>query len=69
VQRPLTSRPRGWPAGQTPCSAGPTLKPLAVGLHGHALKEAIIRSPKLEVGLGGRPAMWLGWPTPGMLPT
>jgi hypothetical protein len=43
VQRPLTSGPRGWPAG-------PTLPPLMGWLHGLALQEAVIRNPKLEVG-------------------
>jgi hypothetical protein len=43
VQRPLTSGPRGWPAG-------PTLQPLVGLLHGHALQEAVTRNLKLEVG-------------------
>jgi hypothetical protein len=43
VQRPLTSGPRGWPAG-------PTLQPLMGLLHGHALQEAVTRNLKLEVG-------------------
>jgi hypothetical protein len=53
VQRPLTSGPRGWPAG-------PTLPPLMGWLHGLALQEAVTRNPKLEVRHGGHPAMWLG---------
>jgi hypothetical protein len=50
VQRPLTSGPRRWPAGKTPCPVGPTLQPRASWLHGHALQEAVTRNPKLEVG-------------------
>jgi hypothetical protein len=42
VQRPLTSGPRGWPAG-------PTLQPLVGLLHGHALQEVVTRNSKLEV--------------------
>jgi hypothetical protein len=43
VQRPLTSGPKGW-------TTGPTLQPFTSLLHGHALQEAVIRNPKLEVG-------------------
>jgi hypothetical protein len=50
VQRPLTSGPNGWPAGQTPWWASPTLQPLMGLLHGHALQEAVRRNLKLEVG-------------------
>jgi hypothetical protein len=49
VQRPLTSGPRGWPAGQTPWLAGPTLLPLMSLLHGHALQEVVLKNPKPEV--------------------
>jgi hypothetical protein len=49
VQRPLTSGPRGWPAGQTPWLAGPTLQPLTGLLHGHTFQEAVIRNPMIEV--------------------
>jgi hypothetical protein len=42
VQRPLTSGPWGW-------LTGPTLQPLMGLLQGHALQEAVIRNPKLEV--------------------
>jgi hypothetical protein len=49
VQRPLTSGPRGWLAGQTPRPVGPTLEPLMGYLHGHALLEVTTRNPKLEV--------------------
>jgi hypothetical protein len=41
VQRPLTSGPNGWLAGQTPWWASPTLQPLVGLLHGHALQEAV----------------------------
>jgi hypothetical protein len=48
VQRPLTSGPRRWPAGQTPWSAGPTFQPLMGLLHRQALQELVIRNLKLE---------------------
>jgi hypothetical protein len=57
VQRPLTSGPKGWPAGQTPWAVGPTLQPLVGLLHGHGLQEAVTRNPKLEVG--GSRTSWL----------
>jgi hypothetical protein len=50
VQRPLTSGPSVWPAGQTPWPTDPTLQPLVGLLHGHALQEAVTRNQKLEVG-------------------
>jgi hypothetical protein len=53
VQRPMTSGPRGCPAGQTPLPAGPTLQPLMGWLHGDTLQEAVERNPKLKV-VGGR---------------
>jgi hypothetical protein len=49
VQRPLTSGPKGWPAGQTPWPTDPTFQPLTDWLHRHALQEAVTRNPKLEV--------------------
>jgi hypothetical protein len=55
VQSLLTSGPRGWPAGSP-------YQPLMGWLHGHALQEAIIKKPKLEVGPDGSSAMWLGRP-------
>jgi hypothetical protein len=54
---PLTSGPRGWPAGQTPCLVGPTFHPLTNWLHGHALQEAVTRNSKLEVS-----GSWTWWP-------
>jgi hypothetical protein len=48
VKRPLTSGPRGWPAGQTPWPIGPTLQPLTGLLHRHTLQEAVTRNLKLE---------------------
>jgi hypothetical protein len=57
VQRPLTSEPRGWPAGQNPWPAGLTFQPLADWLHGHALQEAVTWNPKLKVG--GSQTRWL----------
>jgi hypothetical protein len=50
VQRPLTSGPRGWPAG-------PTLQPLTGWLRGDTLPEAVEGNPKLKVGGGQTP--WL----------
>jgi hypothetical protein len=58
VQRPLTSGPRGWPAGQTPWPVGPTLQPFVGLLHGHTLQEAVTRNMNLEVG-----ASQTWWPT------
>jgi hypothetical protein len=49
VQRSLTCGPREWLAGQTPWPTDPTLQPLVSWLHGHALLEAVIRNPKVEV--------------------
>jgi hypothetical protein len=63
VQRPLTSGPRGWPAG-------PTLKPLMGLLHRHTLLGAVTWNPNLKVG-----GSWTRWPTytgrptPGVLQT
>jgi hypothetical protein len=50
--RPLTSGPRGWSTGQTPCLAGPTLQPLAGQLHGDTVQEAVIGNSKPKVGGG-----------------
>jgi hypothetical protein len=50
VQKPQTSGPWGWPAGQTPWLVGPTLQPLVGSLNGHTLQEAVTRNLKLEVG-------------------
>jgi hypothetical protein len=50
MQRPLTSWPRGWPAG-------PTLQPLLGWLRGDTLQEAVEGNPKLKVGGGRTP-----WP-------
>jgi hypothetical protein len=50
VQRLLTSGPKGWPTSQTPWLTGPNLQPLMGLLHRHALKEAVTKNPKLEVG-------------------
>jgi hypothetical protein len=57
VQRPLTSGPRRWPAGQTPWPASPTFQPLVGWPHRHDLQEAITRNPKLEVS-----GSWTRWP-------
>jgi hypothetical protein len=56
VQRPLTSGPRGWPAGQTPWLTGPTLQPLMGLLQGHALQGVVSRNLKLEVS--GSQTQW-----------
>jgi hypothetical protein len=58
VQRLLTSGPRGWPAGQTPWLAGPTLQPLVGWLRSDTLQEVVVGNPKLKVGGGQTP-----WPT------
>jgi hypothetical protein len=52
VQRPLTSGPKGLPAGQTPWPAGPTLLPLTGCLHGDTIQEMVEGNPKLKVGGG-----------------
>jgi hypothetical protein len=52
VQRPLTSEPRGWPAGQTPWPTDPSLQPLAGQLHDDTLQEEVTGNPKLKVGGG-----------------
>jgi hypothetical protein len=65
VQRPLTSGPRGWPTGQTPLPASPTLQPLAGWLHGDKLQEAVEGNPQLKEGAGrtpSQPTTWLGRP-------
>jgi hypothetical protein len=73
VQRPLTSGPREWLAGQTPWPVGPILQPLMGSLHGDTLQEAVEGNPKLKVGEGelhGQSAMWQASRPPlGMLPT
>jgi hypothetical protein len=46
VQRPLTSGPWEWPAGQTPLPAGPTLQPLVGWLCSDTLQEAVVGNPK-----------------------
>jgi hypothetical protein len=53
VHGPLTSGPRGWPADQTPCPAGPPLQPLIGWLQGDTLQETVEGNPKLKVS-GGR---------------
>jgi hypothetical protein len=57
VQRPLTSGPRGWPAGQTPWLANPSLQSLTGWLHGDALHEAVEGNPKLKVSGGQTPCL------------
>jgi hypothetical protein len=52
VQRSLTSRPREWPADQTPWPVGPTLQPLMGWLRGDTLQEIVEGNPKLKVGGG-----------------
>jgi hypothetical protein len=47
---------QGWPSGQTPWPAGPTLQSLTGWLHEHALQEAVTRNPKLEVS--GSQTQW-----------
>jgi hypothetical protein len=57
VQRLVTNGHRGWPVGQTPCSASPTKQPLMCWLCGDTLQEAVEENPKLMVGGGKTP--WL----------
>jgi hypothetical protein len=57
VQMPLTSGPRGWPAGQTPWPTGPTLQPLVGRLHGDTLQEAVTWNLNQKVG-----GEWTSWP-------
>jgi hypothetical protein len=64
VQRPLTSGPRGLPAGQTPWPASPTLQPLMGWLHGDILQEAVEGNPKLKVGGGRTPWTPINTPLP-----
>jgi hypothetical protein len=53
VQRPMSSRPSGWPTSQTPWMANTTLQPLTGWPCGDTLQEAVEGNPKLKVG-GGR---------------
>jgi hypothetical protein len=58
VQRPMTSGPRGWPAG-------PTLEALMGWFYSDTLQEAVEGNPILKVSGGelhGRLATWLGQP-------
>jgi hypothetical protein len=57
VQRPLTSGPKAWPAGQTHWPVGPTLQHLVGWLCGDTLQEAVEGNPKLKVDGGQTP-----WP-------
>jgi hypothetical protein len=68
VQRPLTCRPSGWPAGQTPWLAGPTLQPPVSFFGGDALQEVVEWNSRLGVG-GGRDPWLADRPTPNELPT
>jgi hypothetical protein len=49
----------GWPTGEIPWLASPTLQPIVGWLQRHALQEVITRNLKLEIRLGGRKATWL----------
>jgi hypothetical protein len=51
VQRPLTSGPRGWPAG-------PTMQPHTGWLCSDTVQEAVEGNPRLKVSGGQTP-----WPT------
>jgi hypothetical protein len=57
VQRPLTSGPRGWPVGQTPLLANPTLQPLMSQLHDDTLQEMVTGNLKPKVSGGRTPWM------------
>jgi hypothetical protein len=55
VQRLLISGPNGWPTGETPWLAGPTLQRLTDWLHCDTLQEAVEENPKLKVSGGETP--------------
>jgi hypothetical protein len=57
VQWPLTCGPSGWPTGQTPWPAGPTLQSPMSFLGSDALQEAVEWNPMPRVGGGCAP--WL----------
>jgi hypothetical protein len=52
VQRPLMCGPSGWPGGQTPWPANPTLQPPMSFLGGDALQEAVEWNPRPGVSRG-----------------
>jgi hypothetical protein len=56
VQRPLTCGPSGWPTGQTPWPANPTLQPPVSFLGGDALQEEVEWNPR--PGVGGERSPW-----------
>jgi hypothetical protein len=56
VQRPLTCGPSGWPTGQTPWWADPTLQHSVSFLGGDAIQDMGEWNPRPGVG-GGR-APW-----------
>jgi hypothetical protein len=57
VQRPLMCGSSGWPAGQTPSLAGPTLQPPTSFFGGDALQEPTKWNLRPGVGRGRTP-----WP-------
>jgi hypothetical protein len=56
VQRPLTCGPSGWPAGQTPWPADPTLQSPVSFLGDDALQEVVEWNPR--PGVSGERAPW-----------
>jgi hypothetical protein len=68
VQRPLLCGPSGWPAGQTPWMASPTLQPPVIFLGGDAIQEAAEWNPRPRVS-GGHAPWPTGQPTRGELLT
>jgi hypothetical protein len=61
VQRSLMCGPSGWPAGQTPWPADPTLQPPMNFLGNDALQEAVEWNPRPGVSGGHDP-----WPASHM---
>jgi hypothetical protein len=57
VQRPLTSGPRGWPAGQTHFQPAPPCNFSCGWLRDDTLQEEVEGNPKLKIGGGQTP--WL----------
>jgi hypothetical protein len=64
VQRPLMCGPSGWPAGQTPLPADPTLQHPMSFLGGDALQGTVEWDPRPRVGGGHAPwlAGHMAWP-------
>jgi hypothetical protein len=57
VQRPLACGPSGWPTGQTPWPAGPTLQPPKSFLGSDTLQEVVEWNPRPGVSGGRAPCL------------